>query len=217
MNISDLTLRDRKVIGVYLALSIVHLAGSPWLQEELGRENLSIWSHRQEEAIHYRPHIFCKLKQKSDTVPEIADHVAGLGVLILELATNKIAGWTDEDADYQLKRKTNIQRLVRILSDEQWRGEIEEHYRGIGDACLAFNSKVEDFEHPDFTPETTPLAVLYKFILYPLYRLLVSSFGTTTYLFPGMSALTLPTQIRESHAQCLVMFDDFDTKNRDPG
>lgn len=206
------------MVCVNLALCLFHLAGSPWLREELDRDTISIWSHYQDDMPQYRPHILCKLKLGSDLVPNLSDLVASLGVLILELTANKVAGWVQDDADYQLGgRKTNIQRLARVLDDKDWKGDIELDYRRIGDACLEFTSMVEDFEHSGIASETAPLAVLYKGILYPLFERLIGKFpDIPPEMFSGLRALEASTQ-RQSPAQCLVMFDDFDFKGRASG
>lgn len=222
-NIIDLDNRDRRIIGVFLAMSIIHLAGSPWLQQELDIDAISISPHREGREgykSHYRPHIYCKLKQGSDSARPVIEYVSGLGVLILELATGKVAGWTDKDADYELEgKKSNRQRLTRILNDEKWDGNIDEDHRSIGDACLTFASMLAEFEHPDIDTDMAPLAVFYKHILCPLHKLLTHSFGiTTSGLFPGLSQVvyTVPAQTHQPPAQVLAMFDNFDVKLSTP-
>ncbi|KAH7218858.1 hypothetical protein DER44DRAFT_846806 [Fusarium oxysporum] len=205
----------RAIVGVFLACSLFRLCGSPWLQH--GFEGESVFVLPNETAVrhiyYWRPHISCCLgpHPRPRSLPE---DVAALGVLILELEANLLAGWTSDDEDYFTETKSNKARLYRIL--KEWKGDLTDFYRSIGSACFQFENLVETFEHPRVDPSLTSLAVLYKCIVNPLYQKLVSDYGEAQRLFQGTPGFCIPIrQKRASGSGCLMLYDDGESTEPD--
>jgi len=134
--------------------------------------------------------------------------------LILELETNLSAGWTDDDEDYDTATKSNKTRLSRIL--KEWKGDLTDFYHGVGSACFLFENLVEDFDHPKIDQSLKSLAILYKCIVNPLFKKLVSDFGAAERLFQGISGLSVPArQKRASASGRLVLYDDWESSKPD--
>ena len=94
-------LERRDIVGVFLACSLFRLYGSPWLQHGFDGEKVFLSppsNHRKMEFL-WHPHISCYLSRhiSKRSLPE---DVAVLGVLILELKTQTLAGWTEDDKEY---------------------------------------------------------------------------------------------------------------------
>lgn len=207
--------KGRKIIGVLLAYSLFQLCGSPWLQREFeGRNILVLPSKASVNQLGYwRPYISCDLS--SDAAPRsLAEDVAALGVLVLELEANSEAKWSEEDEDYETGVNSNRARLSRIL--KEWKGDLPDRYHGVGSACFLFEQLAADFDHPGLDQSLKDLAILYKCIVNPLFRQLVSDFGDAERLFQGISALSVP--VRQKHvlnAGQLVLYDDQESAEPD--
>ena len=206
---------DRKVVGVLLASSLFQLCGSPWLQHGFEGENVLVLPSMApvSQRDSWRPIVSCDLSSYPNP-RSLQEDVAALGVLILELEANLPAGWTDEDEDYETGAKSNRARLSRIL--KEWKGELPDRYHGVGSACFMFEQLVEDFDHPEIDRSLSNLAVLYKCIVNPLFRQLVSDFGAADRLFQGMPSLCIPRrQNWASTTGRLVLYDDWESPEPD--
>ncbi|KAH6997701.1 peptidase S8/S53 domain-containing protein [Ilyonectria sp. MPI-CAGE-AT-0026] len=206
---------SRKIVGLHLAYSLFQLCGSPWLQHGFEGENIFVLPSKTSGIqLHcWRPHVYCDLS--SPPIPRsLPEDVAALGVLILELEANLSAGWTDDDEDYETETKSHKARLSRIL--KEWKGELPDRYYSVGSACFRFEQLVEDFDNPKINESLRSLAVLYKGIVNPLFRQLVSDFGVTERLFQGVSGLSIPTrQKRASATGRFVLYDDLESTEPD--
>ncbi len=202
---------SRKIVGVLLACSLFQLCGSTWLQHEFEGEKIFILPKDSTTGHldYWRPHISCVLGPRPGP-RSLAEDVAALGVLILELEANLSAGWDDDDEDYDTGVKSNKTRLSRILS--QWKGELTDFYHGVGSACFRFENLVEGFDHPKVDHRLRSQAVLYKCIVNPLFQKLVSDFGEAERLFQGRLGLSVPSrQKRASATGHVVLYDDWES------
>ena len=210
---------NRRIVGVLLACSLFKLCGSPWLQLRFERENIFVLPKETSASglDDWRPHISCYLSPNPSprSLPEdVAEDVAALGVLILELEKSRSAEWTEEDEDYETKTKSNKIRLFRILNE--WKGDIIDDYHRVGCACFQFEKLVESCDNPKIDQGLRNLAVLYKYIVNPLFQKLVTEFGDAGRLFQGISGLSVPTiQKRASTIRRLVLYDDFESTESD--
>ncbi len=204
---------DRKVAGVFLASSLFHLCESPWLQHGLEGKNILVLPSSVSQPNLLRPHISCDFSSHPEP-RSLHEDVAALGVLLLELEAERSAGWTADDEDYETGVKSNSARLIRIL--KKWEGDLAVRYRGVGSACFMFEKLVEDFDRTEIDQGLSKLAVLYKCIVNPLYRQLMSDFPETAHLFQGMPGLRIPVrENRASTTRRLVLFDDGESSERD--
>lgn len=205
-------LRDRKLIGLMLALSMLHIVGQRWSQSGFDRDAILVVPHQEGELRAFRPLVYCDLRPKSDlnTNLNIADCVAALGILILELEAGKEVHPTSANA----AGSSNMVRLGQILEDDSpdstWSQYIDDKYRSIAGSCFEFHKAVAHFDNDDnrFTGEIAPVAFLYKHIFMPLYKLTTERFGATANFFPRIQdALSIPVDVRI--AQPVFVFDDW--------
>ncbi|KAJ2981443.1 hypothetical protein NUW58_g6689 [Xylaria curta] len=210
--------RDRKLLGVFLAWSLFMLYGSPWLQHRWQDSVLVLpYPSSNSHIDGRRPLIPCVIKHTQDTEKRpTSEEIAALGILILELEANMQAGWTNDDEDFETGEKSNVCRLIRILSDENWTGELSDGYRQIAKSCLEFENLVEASRFPCGEADRRNLAMLYKRVVNPLFQLLVSSFGTAAQVFRSIPALSVPErQKKKSSRTNMVLFDDFEMSGDD--
>lgn len=204
-----LTPKYRKLASALLAACMFQLSDSPWIDQNLAPESIFVPDTESIEVQQWCPRVVCTL------VPNISprqqsDNIAAFGVLMLELETELKAGWEADDEDWQTGERSNSVRLARVL--DSWKDYINDDYSEIAKACLEFDKLVRTLEHPDIVPERKGLAVIYKYILEPLFRHVVQSFGNLAPIFDGMftagHSLTAPIQISSSNTAKRELFDD---------
>lgn len=206
---------ERKQIGVYLALSLFQLCGSPWLQHTFEGNNIYILPRKSSirPQDYWRPHVACCLDRAACRM-SLSEDVAALGVLILELEAKTLAGWKDDDEDYVTGTRSNKSRLYRILYE--WKRKLAHSYLNIGWACMLFDTLIETLDdekigQADQGDENwRGLVILYKCILNPLYRKLVTDFPGAEKQFRGVSGLSVPAARKriERAVEQLVLYDD---------
>ncbi|KAK4195218.1 subtilisin-like protein [Triangularia verruculosa] len=209
---NSLALKYRKLAGVLLAVSMFQLNDSPWIQHHLGTECIFMPAPDNKRSQQWCPRALCTLVRGS--CPGLkSDSIAAFGVLVLELEAERKASWTEDDEDWITGEKSNHVRLARVLMT--WEDCIMDDYRRVAKACLEFDSLIEGLDHPDIIPERKELAIIYKCILEPLFRLGVNSFGnladTVKGLFGPGRSLTAPMDISQSVTAKRVLFDDDDS------
>ncbi|WXC58103.1 hypothetical protein SNK03_004002 [Fusarium graminearum] len=206
-----LTLKQRKLVGALLAASLFKLSDSPWIEQHLGPECIFVPSPKNKLLEQWCPRIHCTLVPRQDT-RLLSDKIAALGILILELETNRRADWVDDDEDWQTGERSNRGRLSRIL--HVWKDDVADDYRRIGDACLNFDNHVLDLDDSDIVTERKELAVIYSHILEPLFECSMSSFGELQPIFEGMLGrsrlLASPIIVPSDITTKIVLFDDDD-------
>ncbi|KAM0544220.1 hypothetical protein ACHAPJ_011909 [Fusarium lateritium] len=211
-----LTLKQRKLAGVLLAASLFKLSDSPWIQQHLEPECIFVPSPKNRPLEQWCPRIHCTLVPRQDARLQ-SDNIAALGVLVLELEADRKADWDLDDEDCFTGERSNRVRLARML--QGWKDEVSDDYRRIAEACLNFDSLVENLDHSDIVKERKGLAVIYSRILEPLFRYITSSFGDLKPLFQGMfgpgRSLTSPINISSAVTAKRVLFDDDDTTAND--
>jgi hypothetical protein len=213
---ANLNLVSRKIVGLSVAYSLFQLCSSPWLQQTFEGDNIYLLPNGKlgSRLDYWRPHISCQLDPPGAS-RSIAEDVAALGVLILELEANRSAGWTDDDEDYDtMAARSNKTRLARIM--KEWKGNFPDVYHSVASACFRFDNLVEDFDHPKIDQGLKGLAILYKCIVNPLFQKLVSDFWEAESLFQRIPGLSVPTaQKRSSTTGNLVLYDDLESAEPD--
>jgi hypothetical protein len=211
-NKTNLTLKHRKLAGVLLAASMFQLSDSPWFEQHLAPECIFVPAPNNRRLEQWCPRIHCTLVPRQNTRVQ-SDNIAALGVLVMELETDRKADWAEDDEDFDTGEKSNRVRLARMLGD--WKDDISDDYRRVAEACLKFDSLVEALDHSDIEQDWKGLAIIYKCILEPLFRHITSSFGGLGHLFQGMfgpgRSLTSPIKISSNGTAKRVLFDDDDS------
>jgi hypothetical protein len=145
------------------------------------------------------------------------DDIAAFGVLLMELVANEEASWDKDDVEYGLDGQSNSVRLARIL--EQWEEDLSDGYRRVGRACLKFESLVATFDDDEIGSDLKCFAIIYKFIVDPLFRCLLHEFGETYELFHGIRGpwcpLSAAVDLSPRRTAKLVLFDDLETKDKE--
>lgn len=207
-----LTLKYRKLAGVLLAASVFHLSDSPWIDQHLELECISVPSPDNKQLQQWCPRVLCTLMPKSHKRLQ-SENIAALGVLVLELEADRKANWIPDDEDWASGEKSNCMRLTRIL--KSWEDLVSDDYRSVAKACLEFDNLIESVDHPEIVSERKSRAVMYKCILEPLFRHTTKSFGNLAPLFKGMfgpgHSLTPLMNISPSATTKHVLFDDHDS------
>ncbi|EXA53633.1 hypothetical protein FOVG_01375 [Fusarium oxysporum f. sp. pisi HDV247] len=207
----------RKLAGVLLASSLFQLGDSPWTEQLLGPHTIFVPSPDKKRLDQWCPQVLCTLASKEDNKLQ-SDDIAAFGVLVLELEAGQKAHWTNADSDWISGEKSNHVRLARILKD--WEDVVGDDYRGVGKACLEFDSLIENLDHPDILSDQKGIAVIYKCILEPLFRHLMKNFGNLAPLFDGMfgpwTSLTAAMSLSPSNTAKRALFDDDESLSK-PG
>jgi hypothetical protein len=211
---NGLTPKYRKLAGVLLAASMfqLNLIDSPWIEEHLGREHIFVPTPKDKQLHHWCPLVLCNLVSQS--LPNRpSDHIAAFGVTLLELEAGCKADWSEGDVEYGSTQRSHHVRLARILTS--WKDLVDDNHRRVAKACLEFESRIESLDHPGIEPEKKALAVIYKFILEPLYQDAMKSFGNLACLFEDMFGRTCmvraPMSIPTSATAERNLFDDDDS------
>lgn len=216
----SLSRRDKTTLGFLLAYMCFRLYGSPWMQQGLARDDLLMLTDSEvfSSSKIAHPHVLhvCTLGDNMDPQAQM-DYIASLVILILELEAGLRADWRPDDEEFDTGKKSNQIRLGRILEDPKWINELSDGYRNIGSACLELESRIEDVDHPQLQGDARSLAVLYRYVVNPLYQLLVSSFGSAAEILqrlPGFSVQNRRHR-RQQAEDTLKLFDDFEANKDD--
>ncbi|ESU17319.1 hypothetical protein FGSG_13789, partial [Fusarium graminearum PH-1] len=195
---TKLTLKQRRLVGVLLAVSLFKLSDSPWIQQHLYPDCIFVPSPATKQLRRWFPRIYCTLEPRQDAGLQ-SDKIAAFGILVLELEVNRRAYWVDDDTKPWNGKRSNRERLSQILY--VWKDDVTDDYRRIADACLDFDNLVDDLHNSDIVTERKELAVIYRHILEPLFKCSMSSFGELKPIFEGMlggSRLLAPPMSKSS-------------------
>jgi hypothetical protein len=210
----SLKLKYRKLAGVLLASSLFQLSNSPWIEQYLGPDTIFVPSPDRTQLHQWCPQVVCTLVPKDNTTLQ-NDVIAAFGVLILELMADRRAPWKDEDNDWLSGERSNHVRLARIL--RTWEDDVSANHREVAKVCLELESIVDSLDHRDIVPDHKSVAVIYKYILEPLFRDFATSFGNALHLLESTvgpwSSLAGPTSLSPSSTAKRVLFDDEETSN----
>lgn len=179
----QLSLKHRKLVGVLLAAFLFQLGRSPWIGQQFSPDSIFVPPANKNKLQQWFPRVTCLLAPNQAATLQ-SDDIAAFGVLVLELEANRMAPWTESDYDWISGEKSNHVRLARIL--KSWEDLISDDYRGVARACLEFDSLVESIYNLDMLPDKKHLAIIYKFILEPLFCHTMKSFGNLARIFKKM-------------------------------
>ncbi|KAH8880243.1 hypothetical protein GQ53DRAFT_544815 [Thozetella sp. PMI_491] len=208
----------RKLLGVFLACSLLQLYNSPWIQEQWERQTIHLPTLPKDmkQLAHWYPQVLCRLSPEAAKKLD-SDDMAAFGVLLMELEADDLAPWTEDDVEWPSDEKSNRSRLARIL--REWEEDVGDEYRQVAKNCLDFQMLADSFEHSHLGPELGHLAILYKCVLDPLFRCLVKDFGKTAQLFQGIpgpwGGLSGAVNVSSSDIAKQSLFDDIETTESD--
>ncbi|KAL1616795.1 hypothetical protein SLS54_008187 [Diplodia seriata] len=140
---SQKKLKERRVLAVILAHSLLNLSDSNWLRDEWDKTHISFFSS-QPDQVNLKPYLvtnFQALTERNDQ-SRMRIHpsptILALGILLLELqiwATIESRRLPEDLADDgSVNINTNLSTAVRVLEDAA--DEIFENYRRAVHACL---------------------------------------------------------------------------------
>ncbi|KAL1638135.1 hypothetical protein SLS58_008972 [Diplodia intermedia] len=171
---SQKKLKERRVLAVILAHSLLHLSDSNWLRDEWDKTHISFFSS-QPDQINLKPYLatnFQALTERNDQ-SRMQIHpsptILALGILLLELQiwatieSRRIPEDLAEDGSVNIN--TNLSTAVRVLDDAA--DEIFENYRRAVHACLEcdfLNANEVDFNDEGFR------SLVYENIVAPLEK-----------------------------------------------
>ncbi|KAF6825961.1 pfs domain-containing protein [Colletotrichum plurivorum] len=219
---NGLPLKYRKLAIALLAACMFQLGDSPWIGQHLAPESIFVPVPLPQTDIgtqHWCPRIVRNLVSDIKARPGLqSDNIAAFGVLMLELETQSKADWEDGDEDYDKGEMSNNFRLARVLKSRK--DDVDDDCNKIANACLQFDKLVDILVHPDIDHNSKGLAVIYKYILEPLFRHVSTRFGILTPILDGMftagHSLTAPTKFSSSVTARRELFDDDESTAR-PG
>ncbi|KAF6810480.1 pfs domain-containing protein [Colletotrichum sojae] len=220
--ISAIFTRYRKLAIALLAACMFQLSDSPWIDQHLGPESIFVPVPLPQTNIgtqHWCPRVVCSLVPDIKARPGLqSENIAAFGVLMLELETQSKANWEDGDENYDTGEMSNNVRLARVLKSRK--DDVDDDCNKIANVCLQFDKLVEILEHPDIDHKSKGLAVIYKYILEPLFRHVATKFGILEPIFDGIftadHSLTAPTKFSSSVTARRELFDDDESTAR-PG
>ena len=214
---NDFTLKYRKLTLFLLAASIFQLSNTPWIEQHLGAEYILVPSPPDNKRLRqWCPRFLCTLVSNKN--PRLqSENIVALGILILELETQRKANWADDDKEWPSMEKSNRVRLARIL--RHWSDDVRDEYRTVATACFYFDSLLENLDHPEIICEKRGLAVIYKCILEPLFLHITTCFGDLATHINGVCglahSLAAPLNISPSGTRKQVLFDDNDSSPKE--
>jgi hypothetical protein len=205
---------DHMIVELVLACSLFHLNTSHWLRSGWDMDNILILAtpKAQNPLKRWRPHISCSLESSPSFQGNDNDHILSFGLLIMEMEAKRKALPTDEDKDWLTGLPSKDSMLKRVLKD--WKRKLEDDYQKIGTACLLFRELAEKFYHPALADDMKRTAVIYRYILVPLYQLITRRYRSASLLFNGFPRLPESSSapyLRPSQSRWgspLILFDD---------
>ncbi|KAF6816892.1 pfs domain-containing protein [Colletotrichum musicola] len=219
---NGLPLKYRKLAIALLAACMFQLGDSSWIGQNLAPESIFVPVPLPQTDFgtqHWCPRIVRSLVPDIKARPGLqSDNIAAFGVLMLELETQSKADWEDGDEDYDTGEMSNNFRLARVLKSRK--DDVDDDCNKIANACLQFDKLVDILVHSDIDHNSKGLAVIYKYILEPLFRRVSTRFGTLAPILDGMftagHSLTAPTKFSSSVTARRELFDDDESTAR-PG
>lgn len=178
-------MQEKKSLELLVACSLLNLDTSHWIRLGFDVDKISVRVLREASNLsdRWKPHITSFLQMADDDDDENAA-VISFGLLIMQMEANRIAKPTVEDQNWDRDGISRDSLLKRIL--EEWADDVEDDYKDIATACLLFQQLSERFYDPLLAPETHRTGAIYKYILAPLFRLVIRQFRKSRDLFPGI-------------------------------
>ncbi|KAH7310637.1 hypothetical protein B0I35DRAFT_77160 [Stachybotrys elegans] len=163
------TLRLRYSTAILLVASTFLLGTGPWLANPPTLDSFLVpWPSGDVRS--WCPRVHHAFGGTEDARPHCldGDQAAALGIIILELYTNRITDWQDADVDPICLTMSHRVRLARVLTSSV--DDITPDLVACARACLDFDRLVEDIGHEksDIPVEQRKLIIVYESILQPL-------------------------------------------------
>ena len=183
---TKLPLREKRILAVVLANSLLQLCESPWFSKEWSKKDISFFYKSANQVDLKRPYIstfFQNTQQGDDPEAMLRIHpnqsILALGILLLEIQVGKPieSQRTAEDlGDGQsVNVNTDLTTALRLLEDSV--DDIYEDYRTAIQACLNCNfvppDQALDLENAEFRQ------AVYENIVAPLEQELYHGFKLT--------------------------------------
>ncbi|VUC27265.1 unnamed protein product [Clonostachys rosea] len=181
----ELDLNCRSLAECLLAAAFFQLSGSPWMNQPLEAECISLCPPDDRWLEQWRPHALRTLAPNT-VVGNLGDSVAALAVLVLELETERKASWTETDKDFDTGERSHAKRLGRLLGE--WGGKITDDDRKMAHACLEFNCRVRNLADKCVPEDVKTPAAIYKWILQPIVKRSAGRFRQIEQLFTEILA-----------------------------
>lgn len=176
-NTKDLSPRDNYILQVLIACSLLVLDKSRWIQSDLSIDSVAMHKARETTDLlcSWKAHIFTSLlcADDKDRVQEHESAVLSFGLLIMQMGARQAAEPVLEEKDADpMDIKARLEQILR-----EWSGYVEDDYRKIATACLMFRKLSDQYHDSEGTVETRHTAVIYQYIVAPLFRVAFNRFG----------------------------------------
>ncbi len=160
---TKLPLREKRILAVVLANSLLQLCESPWFSREWSKEDISFFHKSTNRVDLKRPYLsthFQDPQQKDDPEAMLRIHpnqsILALGILLLEIQLGKPIESQRSPEDLingqEVNVNTDLTTALRLLEDSI--DDIYEGYRTAIQACLNCNfvtaDQVPDLDDADF-------------------------------------------------------------------
>ncbi|CAI7622907.1 unnamed protein product [Penicillium pancosmium] len=190
--------QEKKTLELLIACSLFNLDASHWTRFGLGIDTISVRVAREASNLLLRckPHINSALQTADDEDDENAA-VLSFGLLIMEMEANRVANPIKEDENWGTDGISRDSILKRILGE--WADDVEDDYKDIATSCLLFRPLAAKFYDPLLTQDMKRTGAIYKYILAPLFRLVIQKFRKSQDLFPGIPKSTYSRSASNDH------------------
>lgn len=185
LEITTLKPRQKQALEFRMACSLLNLVTTDWIRLGLGIDKISVAGDAA-GPLALKPYVKCSLGLTNDNDDKNDDENAAIlsfGILLMELQARKTA--EPKEGDKMWHNKGSFSRdsiLSRILED--WADVIgDDEYKAIGEACLHFRQLSDKFYNQsltgdaDDTNDMNRIGAIYKYIIAPLSRIMVSRWG----------------------------------------
>ncbi|KAH7372317.1 hypothetical protein BKA66DRAFT_572438 [Pyrenochaeta sp. MPI-SDFR-AT-0127] len=179
--------KEKRILSVILANSLLHFCESPWLSREWSKEHISFFSSEKGGLDIRRPYLSTdfqdvKPEDEADVLYRIHPNpsVLALGILLLEIEMGLPIehGRGDEDLDEDGKPTVNTNYFAALRLFEGISDDIYQNHRQAVAACLNCDFYDEDAMEPSLDNPEFRQAV-YNNIVRPLEQELYSAYDLT--------------------------------------
>ncbi|KAI1456701.1 hypothetical protein F4805DRAFT_458490 [Annulohypoxylon moriforme] len=191
------TLENRAKIPLLLAHSMLHLYNTQWLQHYWDMEKVSLWKGKDTPLQIQNSYLACLLSTsqskriaKSMFIPKqmhediLYRHILiqEFGLRLLEIECGKhFPPDLEQDRDPESDENTTVpfltlNRVLTDLKEGKHKGQIEDGYLDIADACLNFDHNLKKIKSSVSEPGLLTWVAIHKFIFLPLLNLLSRRF-----------------------------------------
>ncbi|KAK7216483.1 hypothetical protein V2G26_004486 [Clonostachys chloroleuca] len=165
--LTDFSPKHRALAGFFLAATFFHLIGSPWLNEPFVARHISLDNPVSQPLDGWHVRARRSLERSTDAI-DLAESVAALGVLILELETGFKSSWERDDEMSTTGEMSHHLRLSRLV--REWSNALTEDIQRIARSCLEFNFLVDNLPGNSVTEGMRRPLIIYQHLLEPIFR-----------------------------------------------